>query len=204
MVGSARLLLMKRFVFIIVLILAGCGGSSKTATVIPGAGAEVDSSLGAGDHLEVRVYEEKELSGKFRVDDDGTIDYPFLGAIKVEGLRPTQVSQLITGQLVEKGYLKHPQVSVLVESYGSKRVVLLGAVAKPGTYPLASGMTLVQLLSMAGGFTGLAAKDDTMLTRRQNGKTVRYKLSAQQMVEGHADDFPIQPGDSIFVPERLF
>jgi protein involved in polysaccharide export with SLBB domain len=201
---------MKRFVTLGLLLSVGlggasaCGGASRSVQSKDLTVGQDDTRLGPGDVFEVRVYEEKELSGKFRVANNGTVDYPFIGRIEVASMEPHQVADVISKKLVEGGYLRAPQVSVFVEQYNSKRITVLGAVAKPGAFPMTSGLTIVQAISFAGGFTSIAAEDDTVITRKVDGKLKRYKVPVREMMEGKVDDFALQSGDSIFVPERVF
>ncbi|MCS6800104.1 MAG: polysaccharide export protein [Myxococcota bacterium] len=179
-----------------------CGGSRPLPP--PPAPAVDDTSLGAGDVFDVRVHGEQDLSGTFRVANDGTIDFPFVGRLAVAGLEPPAVADLIAGRLREAQYLVSPQVSVFVREYNSKRVSVVGAVDRPGTFPLTPGLTLVQLISQAGGFTPLAARSQVVLTRRNGMRTVRFRVDADRVTEGRAQDVPLQAGDLVFVPERVF
>jgi protein involved in polysaccharide export with SLBB domain len=180
----------------------GChaSGSSKLPTAIP----EEDTTLGPGDVFDINVFGEKELTGKYKVGPDGTIRFPFLGTLSVGGKEADAVAHEITRGLKEGNYILDPHVSVFVEQSNSKRISVIGAVAKPGTFPIVPGMTVVQAVSNAGGFTPLASKDDTVVTRRINGKLERYRIPVSEVSRGNADDFPLRSGDLVFVPERVF
>jgi polysaccharide export outer membrane protein len=190
-------------VFLVLLpLLAACHQAPNTR--VPDEAPQEDTSLGPGDVFEVRVFGEKDLTGKYQVGPDGSIRFPFLGALVVGGKEADEVARLISGGLREGKYLVDPQVSVFVEQTNSKRISVLGAVAKPGTFPIVPGMTLVQAVSGAGGFTNLASKDDTVVTRRVAGKLERYRIAVSEIARGHAEDFPLRSGDIVFVPERVF
>lgn len=163
-----------------------------------------DTTLGSGDVFEVRVFGEEKLSGKYQVGPDGTIRFPFLGVLAVRGKEADQVAREISDGLHDKGFLREPHVSVFVSDSASRRISVLGAVAKPGTFPIIPGMTLVQGVSNAGGFTPLASKDDTVVTRRIGGKLERYRVPVSAITRGDSDDFPLRAGDIVFVPERVF
>lgn len=163
-----------------------------------------DTSLGPGDVFEVRVFGEKDLTGKYQVGPEGSIRFPFLGVVQVQGKEADQVAREITVGLKQGKYLLDPHVSVFVEQTNSKRISVIGAVAKPGTFPMIPGMTVVQAVSNAGGFTPLASKDETVVTRRVNGKLERYRILVSDVTRGNADDFPLRAGDIVFVPERVF
>jgi protein involved in polysaccharide export with SLBB domain len=163
-----------------------------------------DTTLGAGDVFDVRVFGEETLTGKYQVSSDGSIRFPFLGVLHVKGLEADQVASLISEQLKEKQYLRDPQVSVFLIESNSRRLSVLGAVAKPGTFTIIPGMTVVQAVSSAGGFTPLASKDDTVVTRRVNGRLERYRIAVSRVTRGDEDDFSLRAGDIVYVPERVF
>jgi len=190
-------------VSLVILLLFGCGSSPALSPTAPTVAAE-DTTLVAGDEFEVRVYGEKELTGKYNVAQDGTIDFPLIGRIEVEGKEATEVADEIRDRLRDGKILRDPQVSVLVASYGSKRISVMGAVHKPGSFPMSTGLTLVEAIGLAGGFTPLASEDNTLVTRRRDGKLQRYRVPVQQVTEGRAEDFSLRAGDIIYVPERLF
>ena len=183
--------------------LWSCGSSAPRAGSPPPSAAD-DSTLGAGDVFDVRVFGEESLSSSYRVAQDGSIDFPLVGRLAVAGLEPTQIADLIQRELQARDYLRNPQVSVFVKEYNSKRVSVMGAVARPGTFPVSSQMTVVQVISLAGGFTPLANRDGTVLTRRTSGQIRRYPIAAGEVAEGNAEDLPVRAGDIIYVPERLF
>jgi len=185
------------------LLLVACGGSNHVTPRAPGDSAP-DTTLGVGDSFDVRVYGEEELSGKYQVTGDGMIDFPFIGRVEVVGKEPTQVAADIQTRLKEGGYLTNPQVSVLVTDYSSKHVSVMGAVAKPGIFPLTNGLTVVHALSLAGGLTAIASGNDVIVSRRIRGVIQRFRVPVDDVTEGRADDFPLQAGDIIYVPQRVF
>lgn len=186
----------------LVVLSLGCGGGTGS---IPSAPIpEEDATLGSGDVFDVRVYGEQDLSGSYRVTRDGSIDFPFIGRTQVAGLEPTQVAEVIRDQLRDGGYLRNPQVSIFVREYNSKRISVVGAVENAGTFPLTNGMTVVRAISLAGGFTSLASRNSTVVTRRAGGRLRRFRVRVEDAVEGAAQDFPLQAGDIVYVPERVF
>jgi protein involved in polysaccharide export with SLBB domain len=165
----------------------------------------IDSSLGPGDLFEVRVFGEKDLSGEYQVAADGTIDFPLLGSVEVAGKESNVIAAELAAALAKRDIIRNPNVTVRVREATSKRISVLGAVAKPGTLSIVSGMTIVQAVSQAGGFTPLASKNETVVTRRvKGGKLERYRITMTEITRGNAEDFPVSPGDIIFVPERVF
>jgi protein involved in polysaccharide export with SLBB domain len=161
------------------------------------------STLGAGDLLEVRVYQEPDLSGPFRVSPEGTIDYPLCGRVKVLDLSSSAASDTIRDCLAN-GFIKRPQVTVLIREYTSKKIYVFGEVAKPGTFPYEENMNIIQAVTMAGGFTRTAQKNNISVTRLQQGVEKKIRVPVADIGEGREKNFDVQPGDIIFVPESIF
>jgi polysaccharide export outer membrane protein len=161
------------------------------------------ATLGIGDVVEVRVYQETDLSNAFKVSPEGSIDFPLCGRISVMGMTSTKVADAISACL-KNGFLKNPQVSVLVREYTSKKVFVLGEISKPGTFPYEENMSIIQAVLLAGGFTKLSAKNGTSVTRLVNGQETRVKVPVADIEQGREKNFPLQPGDIIFVPESFF
>lgn len=187
------------------LFAAGCGAPQSDPSLgEPSALTPVDSKLGVGDFFTVTVYGEEELSGTHQVGDDGAFLFPFLGRVHAEGRTPVELGEHIAEELAVQGYLRRPQVSVLVEEFASKRVSVIGSVARPGTFPLTSGLTIVQAISLAGGFTSIANAGEVVLTRREGESVRRIIVSITKITRGGANDVPLRAGDLIFIPERVF
>jgi protein involved in polysaccharide export with SLBB domain len=180
-------------------------GCARGAASLPPATAPVDdTTLGTGDVFEVRVYGEPELTGRYRVAQDGTIDYPLVGRVVVAEREPTEVADALREALQAGEYLRDPQLSVMVVEYNSKKITVMGAVASSGQYPLTAGLTLVQAISLAGGFNALANPGETTVTRRVDGELQRFRVDADAASRGRAADFVLRAGDIVFVPERAF
>ena len=197
-----------RFLLITTLLLLAVGSSACSkrgvqVTEVPPPATD-DTTLGPADVFSVRVYGEEALTGGHQVAPDGTINFPLLGAVQVNGLEPTAVAEKIQTELRERDLMRNPHVSVYVEAYASKRVSVVGAVSNPGAFPLEPGMTVVQAISMAGGFSSLADRDATVVTRRIDGELIRYRVPVLRVTKGQAQDIEVAAGDIIFVPERLF
>ena len=158
-----------------------------------------------GDMLEITVYEEADLSGAFEVKENGAITYPLLGQIHVENLTKLEIEKKISS-LLEKDYLVKPYVRVSIAS-DKRRVLILGHVKKPGTYELPEGrsFTLIELITLAGGFTGYAAANGTKIVRTQeNDKKVVIDPHLNDIIKGRRKDIELKSGDLIIVPERFF
>ena len=160
-------------------------------------------TLGPGGVSEVRVYRQKELSGLHRVGPDGTIRFPLIGAVEVTDRSPEAVADTIRKLLLEGDFLRDPQVTVFVKEYRSQKVFVLGQVRKPGTFPYQDNMNLIEAITMAGGFTPLAARNRTVMTRIREGKELRILVPADEISEGRRPNPPLKPGDIVFVPESI-
>lgn len=163
-----------------------------------------EASLGPGDVFEVRVFGQPDLTGTYKVGRDGSIQFPFLGTVQAGGKEPEALARDLAKALEDGGYLRSPQVTVFLEQSNSKRLSVLGAVTKPGTFPMVPGMTVIQAISQAGGFSPLADKDGTVLTRKVDSKLERFRIPVSDITRGAVQDIPLYAGDIIFVPERIF
>lgn len=162
--------------------------------------------VSAGDFLNIQVYEEPDLSGEFEVKEDGAITYPLLGPVRVAGLAKSEVERELTA-LLEKDYLAKAYLHVSVKTYHQRNVLVLGCVQKPGSYPFPQdkGITLLEAISLAGGFTGYAHADGTKIVRTsKEGKKSAIDPRINSIMSGKRKDITLEPDDLIFVPERLF
>jgi protein involved in polysaccharide export with SLBB domain len=186
-------------------LLGGCHPQVRREAmpVVEEAVAQQDTTLGVGDTFDVRVYGETELTSRYRVSGDGTIDFPMIGTMRVSGLTPRQLSTQIATRLKD-GILRSPQVSIYVHEQTSKKIHVLGQVAKPGTFSYSAGMNIVEAITQAGGFTPVSAKNGTTVTRVESGKKMIYHVPAGDISDGVASNFYVRPGDIISVPERFF
>ncbi len=178
--------------------------SSTSAPVKPAAlpTPSENAVLGPGDVFEVRVFGEEGMSGAYRVAGDGTIDFPLVGKTMVDGLTASTLADELRQTLSK--YLNNPSVSVFLKEYNSRKVFVFGQVRQPGTFAYEQGMNIVQAITLAGGFEKLADQDGTSVTRVVEGREQRLKVSVKAIAEGRAQNFRLEPGDIVFVPETLF
>jgi polysaccharide export outer membrane protein len=184
-------------------VVAACGPVSRTVVEPMAPPPAVDTSLGVGDSFEVRVFGEPDLTGLYKVGAEGNITFPLIGVVHVAGLEPQAAAKQIADQL-RQGIMRDPQVTVLIKDQMSKKIYVLGQVGHPGTFNYTPSMSVVEAITVAGGFTPLAAKNDTTVTRHEAGKKTTLKVPVADIGEGRARNVYLQPGDIISVPERLF
>ena len=179
---------------------SACAGP---APALPPVQAGDAGSLGPGDVFEVRVYQEPDLSGAYRVGSDGAISFPLLGKVAVAGKPTSAVSDELIRRLKD-GYIKNPQVSILVKEYNSKKIFVLGQVVRPGAFSFADDMTIVNAIASAGGFTRSALPNQTNVTRVVDGREVRTPVHVGDINKGEEKNFNLAPGDIVYVPESFF
>lgn len=189
-------------------LLAVLGACSATATSgysdvhVDVRSAIQAASLGPGDEFEVRVYEEPGLSGTHIVSPTGQIDYPLVGSVTVEGLVASQVAALLREKLAQ-GYLKHPYVTVQVKTLSSKKIFVLGEVKAPGRFAYTDNMSIVEAVTLAGGFATMAERNYAIVTRIDASGERRIPVPVDKIMQGLAVNFQVQPGDIIYVPETI-
>jgi polysaccharide export outer membrane protein len=160
-------------------------------------------TIGAEDHLSITVADEAELTGKYRVDTDGSFTFPFLGRVEAAGKTLSELQAAITVSLAN-GFLRNPQVRVEVDQVRSRSVFVTGEVRNPNEYAMTSGtMTLLQALALAGSPTSNASSE--VIVSRQpdkpGGALEIIRLNRRDLELGRAGyDMVLRPGDIINVP----
>lgn len=152
----------------------------------------MDYLLGPGDKVRVTVYGEESLSGEFFVSGTGLMSLPLIGEIKVGGMTVGQFQTAVQDKLKD-GYLKDPRVSAEVLTF--RPFYILGEVEKPGTYPYTSGLTVLNAVATAGGFTYRADKKSVYIKRNGDTSENKGELKPSTLVS---------PGDTIRIGERFF
>lgn len=154
------------------------------------ASAQTDYTLSGNDRLKVTVFGEDDLSGEFDLDGAGVLSFPLIGAVEASGLTARGLEQRIADRL-RGDYLINPQVSVEVLNY--RPFYIYGEVNSPGSYPYRAGLTVINAVALASGFTFRADEDDIEITRGENGTPAKVNPGTV-----------VQPGDVIRVKERFF
>jgi len=161
----------------------------------------VEYRIGPKDLLEIKVLDMDELNVQVRVSEDGNITLPLLGEVEVEGLTKNEVERKLAG-LLEERYLQDPQVTVFIKDYQSKRISLIGAINKPGSYPLLGRQTLLQIISEAGGLTLDAGGNIVVIRQLPDGTSTSIQISINDLIlKGDASlNVPLEANDIINVP----
>lgn len=174
----------------------------------PPATAVTDYAVGPQDVLNVRIYGEEKMSGRIRVDNDGTLPFEYLGRVKVEGMTTAQIEAYLTKALGD-GYLRNPQVSVEVVEYRSQSVFVTGEVRMPNKYSLPGNSTLMDVLTYAGSVTPNAGNWVHITHARQGADTRGPAASAEydmrvnlrDIQTGKAQNIKMRDGDTVYVPK---
>ena len=162
------------------------------------AAADSDYRLGSGDLLRVNVFGSPELSGEVRVSETGNITYPLIGQVQVAGKSQAEVEAALVNAFVQGGYLRQPQVSVLVVEYRSQKVSVMGHVTKPGQYSLQSSSRVLDVLAEAGGPVNEEAADVATLMRKDGSKA---SIDLAALFGGDpAQNHVVSGGDTVYVP----
>jgi polysaccharide biosynthesis/export protein len=173
--------------------------SAARPAVAGGAADAASYVIGPEDGLEVTVWKEPTLSGKFPVRPDGMISLSLLGDVQAAGLTPMQLSDRITQML--KKFIQDPSVSVVVSAVNSQRVYLVGEVTHVGPITMTAGMTALQAISSAGGLTMFANSKRIYILRNEQGKQQKIPFDYKQALKGDSKQLlPLRAGDTIVVP----
>jgi polysaccharide biosynthesis/export protein len=160
--------------------------------------AKTDLRIGSGDLLEIKVYGFPELSNTVRVSDAGEMTMPLVGAVEVSGLTPEEAQKRVEQRLLSGGFLRDPQVNILVKEFATQGISVLGEVFKPGVYPLLGSRRLFDALSVAGGTTNRAAKT-VVVTHRDQPDTPEVVTLARDPKEAARQNVELKPGDTVIV-----
>ncbi|MFZ1057321.1 MAG: polysaccharide biosynthesis/export family protein, partial [Opitutaceae bacterium] len=166
------------------------------------------------DKLRISIFQEDDLSTICRVDAKGTVNLPLVGEVRIYGQTLDQAEQTIEEAYINGRFLRKPEVTVAVEEYAAREVSIQGQVKSPGRYPLPveSSMSVVDLVTRAGGFTDTAQGTAVRVTRIQpDGSTKVITLDVESLIKGKSDAktnednnaLILEPDDIVYVPERI-
>lgn len=179
---------------------AAVGRGQDAKTNLPPPASTIDTNarptgtLRSGDLLKIRVYRDSELSGQYLIDAQGNVQIPGVGIVRAAGLDPTQITERMVEALRSRGF-RSPEIAVqpLI------RVSVLGNVRTPGLYPVDPGVSLIQLLTLAGGPSEGANLSRTQVVRDNRAYTVDLKSALSGSPAG---DVALYSNDVVYVPQR--
>jgi polysaccharide export outer membrane protein len=177
------------------------GNAAKPPAAVPaGVTPPPDYVIGPDDVLNIVFWREKDMSSDVTVRPDGMISLPLINDVKAAGLTPEQLRDDLT-KAAEK-FIEGPTVSIVVKAINSRKVFIMGQVAKPGPYPLSAPTTVMQLIATAGGLHEFADAKHITIIRHENGRQVTRKFNYKDVSQGKnlAQNIELKPGDTIIVP----
>ncbi len=168
---------------------------------------QVEYVLQPGDTVSIRVFREPELSGDFRLNREGVIRHPLLGAVALGGLEVSVAEQLIEDRLAAD-YLVNPRLILSVAEQTGMQVLLMGEVRRPGPLAIPHGetLTLLEAIAKAGGFTDMASPNRVRVVRTSGSEpeTIHVRVGDVLAGRGNHRDIPLEPNDVITVQEVRF
>ena len=177
------------------LMLVSCASQLSPSTELPNPDV-TKYRLGVGDQVRVIIFDESQLSNSFTIGADGTIAFPLVGTLPAAGLTTHQLESSIAAALRGGGIINQPSVSVQVTQY--RPISVLGEVNRPGQYPYQPGMTMLEAVALAGGFTYRSVTDhasDWRSSGEPSGQAVQGEIGPGST---------LAPGDVISISERYF
>jgi len=187
------------------MMVLGCATTSREALDEAAKPVSKEFLLGPEDVLEVTVWRNQDLSRTVVVRPDGKISLPLIGDVQASGLSAAQVAAKIAARLTE--FKENPNVSVSIKEVNSYFIYVLGEVLKPGKYPIKSYATVLQGVSLAGGFTPFASKNKMQVIRTLtngdgNENQLRIPVPYNELIsgKGQIENFILKSGDTIVVP----
>jgi len=167
---------------------------------------QVNYKIQAGDLLEISIFQEKDMDRAVRVSGNGTITFPLAGNLKLADLTVPEAESFLAEKLAE--FLVKPQVTVLIKEYGNKQIYVLGEVKKPGSIqlPAERRLTVLEAITLAGGFTDLAAPDRTKVLRNASGQNLNIPVEISRITKqgDKSADIFLEPNDTVYVPQSFF
>ena len=179
-------------------LVARTGNAAKDIPVA--VTADANYVIGPEDLLDISVWKEPDLTRTVPVRPDGKISLPLLNDVQAAGQTPTQLATHVTESL--KRYVTDPQVTVIVTAINSQRIYVLGEVTRAGAYPMLPGMTVLQALSSAGGFTQYAHTQKIYVLRQGSGGSTKASFNYKDFLNGRnpEQNIVLKVGDTIVVP----
>lgn len=196
---------MWRLILIAVLVFTtSCGDNPPPVYPTVAPLDETKLTLGPGDKIELVVYSgTRQSKATYVLDPSGQIEVQHIGTIEAKGKTARMVQEDIQAKLAD-GYLRDPIVSLTVLEINSLKLSVFGQVLKSGTIKFTPGMTITEAIAQSGGFSPMARKNMVKVTRHVDGKPEIYKIPVEMIAEGSRPNFPVMPGDEVFVPERAW
>jgi len=208
--GKVCVSMMRSKTWVILALTLGGGFFVPTAfsaeygkTSVHGNADSESYHIGVGDLLQIEVYDEPDLTREVRVLTDGKISFPLLGSLQAASVTVSNLQKEITDRLAAK-YLVSPQVIVFVKEFSN--VFVFGEVKSPGSFPLYGKMTVIEAITLAGGFTEVADTNKVKVIRQEGGREVGFDIDADKITKkgDTSEDVELRANDRVIVPRGFF
>ena len=200
----ARWLVNRCLLALVVALAVGIVGCRPTPKPVNLPLSTVVSGVASGDKLTMEIVGEERLPTEFEVSGDGSIAFPFINRVKVEGMEKHEIEALVRDRLIAGQFYDDPVVVVTIKEFKSKLVTVAGEVKKPNSFPFVPGMTLTSVIAQAGGMTPLAIRYEVKVVRKTKNGMVDAIVDYDAINNNQIKDVPLQPGDNITVPRSPF
>ena len=198
----------------LLLLLAALTLAGNAVVGAPGPGDKKNyiHTLALADRVRITVYQEEDLASVTRIDARGRVNLPLIGEINIGGLTVIEAQAAIENAYKDGRFLRNPQVTVSVEEYAPREVSIQGQIRNAGRYtlPIESTLTVVELVTKAGGITDIGKGSAVTVTRLlPDGSKKVFTVDVDSVIKGKKDSktddsaLLLQPGDIVYVPERL-
>lgn len=165
-----------------------------------------DYHISSTDLLDITVFQQQDLGRKLRVTQNGVVSLPLIGTVKLGGLTVDQASALLAEKYKE--FIINPQVTIFIAEYAQRKIYVMGEVKNPGSFdlPVEARLTVIEAVTLAGGFTPIAAPDRTKVVRMREGRSqsIPIEVSAITKRGEKEKDIALEPNDVIVVPQSYF
>ncbi len=202
----------KNMIFFMIIIVSSFGQAFAQLPYPPTSELRINQSseegeagyqIGPQNLLQIRVLGEGNLQTTFRVDDQGFITHPLAGRIKLAGQSVAEAEAMLES-ILKDDYIRNPHITIFVLEHS--RFSVLGEVRQPGNYEILGKVSIIQAISMAGGFTPVANERKIRILRKhENREEETIEIDVQDMIDGKkSDNVFVEPGDVINVPKSFF
>jgi polysaccharide export outer membrane protein len=167
---------------------------------VPSAALPRDYVIGPEDLLSIVFWQEPAMSTEVVVRPDGKISLPLLKDVQAAGYTPEQLTDALMKAATK--YVSRPNATVIVKQINSRKVFVIGQVAKPGTFPLMGDLTVLQAIALAGGVLEYSKSANVVIVRKEEGREQRFKFNYKDVLKGKntAQNIVLKPGDTVIVP----
>lgn len=183
---------MKRIIYISIFVFFYLSNNGVYSNLLE------DYKIRTGDELEIFIWQNPDITRRVTVQFDGSISLPLIGNIVAEGKTPKALEEEITKSLSK--YVREPRVSIIVVNIAAEIVYIIGEVRHPGSYKWYRGMKLMELVSVAGGYTSDAVLGKAEVLRYSGNSLVSYKINLRKIINNQEEDFILQQQDIVYIP----